>query len=60
MSKQSEPGSSSGRLAPDAAASQPKRPYRTPRLVVYGRLNELALEKGGVKGDGKGNPASKA
>ena len=37
----------------------PKRPYRTPRLVTYGNLRELALAKGGAKGDGGGVPASK-
>jgi hypothetical protein len=37
-----------------------KRPYRTPRLITHGNLPQLAMAKGGAKGDGPGNPASKA
>jgi hypothetical protein len=37
-----------------------KRPYRTPRLVAYGKLSDVAQFKGGIKADGPGNPASKA
>jgi len=38
----------------------PKKPYRTPRMVTYGNLRQLALAKGGSKNDGSGNPVSKA
>jgi hypothetical protein len=51
MDKQSEP---------DRDSARPKTPYRTPRLVTYGNLRELALAKGGTKVDqGPGNPPSK-
>lgn len=36
-----------------------KRPYRTPRLVTYGNLRELALAKAGIRADGPGAPVSK-
>lgn len=36
-----------------------KKTYRTPRLVTYGSLPELALAKGGSRADGGGNPQSK-
>lgn len=39
---------------------QAKKPYRSPRLVTYGNLPQLALAKGGTKNDGPGTPASKA
>ena len=37
-----------------------KRPYRTPRLTVYGSLRHLALGVGGGKADGAGAPKSRA
>lgn len=37
-----------------------KKPYRPPRLVVYGDLRRLTMAKGGQKGDGGGNPKTKA
>ena len=41
-----------------------KRPYRRPRLVVYGDFRALTgkgepAPKGGITGDGMGNPATK-
>jgi hypothetical protein len=60
MDKPSEPDSDLGRPAQKETAGQPKRSYRRPRLVMYGNLRELALAKGGAKGDGGGTPPSKA
>lgn len=39
---------------------QKRKPYRPPRLVVYGDLRSLTMAKGGTKGDGTGKPATKA
>ena len=37
------------------------KPYRPPRLVVYGTLRQLTMTaKGGKKSDGGGNPKTKA
>ena len=36
----------------------PKKPYRPPRLVVYGDLRTLTTKKG-LKGDGGGNPKTR-
>jgi hypothetical protein len=58
MSKRSE--REDPRPVRDEAPSRPQRPYRTPRLVTYGNLRELALAKGGTLGDGIGKPVSKA
>jgi hypothetical protein len=58
-----KPSGPSGEMRGDAAGTQSKpgkKPYRTPRLSVYGELSELALVKGGAKGDGPGKPATKA
>jgi hypothetical protein len=35
-----------------------KKPYRKPRLTVYGDLREITL-KGGNRGDGGGKPKTK-
>ncbi len=32
-----------------------KKPYRSPRLVVYGDLNKLTMVKGGIRGEPKKN-----
>lgn len=39
---------------------QGKKPYRPPRLVVYGDLHRLTMAKGGLRGDGGGSPKSKS
>lgn len=39
-------------------ANQTKKPYRSPRLVVYGDLRRLTTAKGGTQTDG-GKPKSK-
>lgn len=39
---------------------QKKKPYRPPRLVVYGDLRTLTMAKGGSKNDGGGKPRTKA
>lgn len=36
-----------------------KKPYRPPRLVVYGDLRTLTMAKGGVNNDGGGKPRTK-
>lgn len=41
------------------AASRGKRPYRSPRLVVYGDLRRLTTAKGGTLGDGGGKPTTR-
>ena len=41
------------------SSSGAKKPYRAPRLIVYGDLREITKAKGGSKGDGGGNPATK-
>lgn len=38
----------------------PKKPYRAPRVTVYGTLRQLAGAKGGVQNDGGGKPRTKA
>jgi hypothetical protein len=43
----------------EVTAEHTKRPYRVPRLTVYGNLRQLALAKGGSSNDGKNVPASK-
>jgi hypothetical protein len=37
-----------------------KKPYRPPRLTVYGDLRRLTLAKGGSSNDGGGKPKTKA
>jgi hypothetical protein len=34
------------------ARSPKRKPYRSPKLVVYGNLRRLTKAKGGQKGDG--------
>lgn len=43
------------------AAGQGKKPYRSPRLVVYGGLRRLTMftNKKGVSNDGGGTPKTK-
>ncbi len=36
---------------PEVTKRGAKKPYRTPRLVTYGNLAQLALAKGGTKND---------
>ena len=60
MDKQTEPDTDSVGPTPKEVSDGRKRPYRTPRLVTYGNLRELALAKGGTKNDaGPTQPASK-
>jgi len=59
MGRQSERNGELRQPARDEAPEQTKRPYRTPRLITYGNLRELALAKGGVRGDGGGTPPSR-
>ena len=40
--------------------SRAKKPYRTPRITVYGDLRRLTLAKGGAANDGGGKPRTKA
>ncbi|MBI3454388.1 MAG: lasso RiPP family leader peptide-containing protein [Candidatus Rokubacteria bacterium] len=40
--------------------AQRRKPYRPPRLVVYGDLRRLTMTKGGNKGDGGGKPTTRA
>ncbi len=37
-----------------------KKPYRGPRLAVYGELRSLTMAKGGGAQDGAGKPKTKA
>jgi len=60
MRKQFEEGGDSGRSTGDAPPAQSKKPYRTPRLVIYGNLRDLSLGTGGGKGDGPIVPKSSA
>lgn len=39
--------------------SQTKKPYRSPRLVVYGDVRRLTMAKGGGAADGSGKPRTK-
>lgn len=39
--------------------SQAKKPYRSPRLEVYGDLRRLTQTKGSIKPDAGGGPKSK-
>ena len=57
--KQSEQDADARRLSAEERAPS-KRQYHTPRLTVYGSLRKLALGVGGNKGDGAGNPKSRA
>ena len=43
----------------DRARATNKKPYRAPRLAVYGDLRTITKAKGGTKNDGGGNPATK-
>lgn len=36
-----------------------RKPYRPPRLSVYGDLRRLTAAKGGTRNDGGGKPKSK-
>jgi hypothetical protein len=41
------------------AASVAKRPWRSPRLTVYGDLRTLTRAKGGTKQDGGAKPSTR-
>lgn len=41
------------------ATHQKKKPYRPPRLTVYGDLRRLTMVKGGSANDGGGKPRTK-
>lgn len=41
------------------STSQRKKPYRPPRLTVYGDLRRLTKGKGGNRSDGGGFPKTK-
>jgi hypothetical protein len=60
MSRRSEGGRRAAGAPSDGSTKARKRPYRTPRLVTYGTLRELALQKAGNKNDGHGEPKSRA
>jgi hypothetical protein len=36
----------------DRSRTEAKKPYRAPRLTVYGDLRTITKAKGGTKGDG--------
>ena len=60
MDNQSNPdGDAAHPVRKEQAAAEPKRPYRAPRLTVYGTLHELTLAKGGTKADTTVGPASR-
>jgi hypothetical protein len=42
------------------APRQGKKPYRSPRLVVYGDLRRLTMAKGGKRSDGLGVAKSRS
>jgi hypothetical protein len=39
--------------------SKEKKPYHSPRLIVYGNLSQLTGAKGGGKADGGGAPRTR-
>lgn len=43
----------------DRARATKKKPYRAPRLTVYGDLRTITKTKGGTFGDGTGAPKTK-
>lgn len=50
------------RQRPDKAERAPaaaKKPYRAPRLTVYGDLRTITKAKGGTSADGTGEPKTK-
>lgn len=46
-------------LTKEQITTEHKKPYRSPKLFVYGDLSRITHGKGGNKGDGNGNPATK-
>lgn len=40
-------------------SEEKRKPYRPPRLAVYGDLRHLTLAKGSTNNDGTGKPATK-
>lgn len=46
----------------DAPGQDPrtKKPYRSPRLFVYGDFRELTAAKGGAEFDGVGKPSTRS
>jgi hypothetical protein len=45
---------------PESLTAPQKKPYRSPRLVVYGDLRQITMQKGGSMNDGGGAPMTKA
>jgi hypothetical protein len=41
------------------AVEEQKKPFRAPKLTIYGDLRRLTQAKGGGKADGRGVPATK-
>jgi hypothetical protein len=60
VSTRKESGRKSGEEPRREKSVGSKQKYQTPRLAVYGSLRRLALGVGGAKGDGAGNPRSRA
>jgi hypothetical protein len=54
-----QPADESTQPEREAGTRQSKKPYRAPRLTVYGTLRQLTLAKGGNRADGPGAPQSK-
>ena len=59
MAKPMQPADESTQPEREAGTRQSKKPYRAPRLTVYGTLRQLTLAKGGNRADGPGAPQSK-
>jgi hypothetical protein len=59
MRTPSDRGGDRNRPSKGEAKTPPKKPYRSPRLVTYGNLSDLALAKAGLNNDGPGSPHSK-
>ena len=45
--------------SPDRATASGKKPYRAPRLTVYGDLQTITKAKGGTSNDGATAPKTK-
>jgi len=52
MKKWANPREEKGRTTKRDTKSKGKKPYHTPRLTVYGNLNQLTRGGGGTRGDG--------
>ena len=55
MQTQTKPGSALKAGAQNAE----KKPYRSPKVVIYGDFNRLTLMKGANDADGTGNPPTR-